>query len=584
MRAANDGPGTGAAMCRALAALSCAALLAIAGAAVAAPAQPADAGPDAAAEAAAPAAATADAEGATATEPRATYPLRVWNRTVATLSAEFNGASPATRARNASERLEAWLEQADAPDPVATQVQAGNRSAVLVTSGQTVLFGLLPADVGHGENIDDAKVMAAGERAVAELKAVRAERRTASDPTQLAQAIVLAALLTAIAVGLRILGSRVYRRLRERLHERAAVRADVLQKGGYDMRPIMFGVVERLIGAFWLVITLAIVYFWLGFTLKLFPYTRPWGDTLGGYVRDAAAGLGTGFVEEIPSLLTLVLIWLIARAVSRVVRDWFEAIRLGVIQVDWCDPTAATVSARLAQFAVWIFALTIAYPYIPGAETPAFKGLSVLLGLMVSIGSAGVIGQIVSGVVAVYTKAIRIGDMVKVGDIEGTVTNMGVLSLKIANRLNEEFTIPNAMLASGAVQNMTRLSTGKGLILQTSVTIGYDTPWRQIHAMLLLAAARTPDLQREPKPIVLQKALSDFYVEYTLLVAIAVPQQKFFALSALHANIQDAFNEYGVQIMSPNFEAQPDEKVWVPKERWHEAPAPAPSTPAPDDA
>jgi small-conductance mechanosensitive channel len=150
---------------------------------------------------------------------------------------------------------------------------------------------------------------------------------------------------------------------------------------------------------------------------------------------------------------------------------------------------------------------------------------------------------------------------------------MGVLTLKIANRLNEEFTIPNAMLSSAPVQNFTRLSGARGLILQTSVTIGYDTPWRQVHAMLLLAAARTPGLLPEPRPLVLQKQLSDFYVEYTLLVSVAVPQTKFIALSALHGNIQDAFNEYGVQIMSPNYEADPEGRKFVPVDQWYAAPA-----------
>lgn len=519
----------------------------------------------------------------TPAEPLPAFPVKAWNRPIAGMSVGYLGAPPATRARNAGARLDTWLEDADAPDPVAALTTVEGRTGVVVTAGTTVLFGLLPADVGQGEPVDDATLLAEGERVVAALKAVREERRAFDAPGRLLRAIAVSIALAAGAFALWYFGSRLYHRLRERLQARAAVRAEVLRAGGYDFKPLLYGVIERLAGAIWLVLALAIGYLWLGFTLKQFPYTRPWGDTLGGYLWTAAGGLLTGFIDEIPSLLTLLLIWLIAHAISRVVRDWFEAIRVGVVQVDWCDPTAAVVSARLAQLFVWLFALTIAYPYIPGADTPAFQGLSVLLGLMVSIGSAGVIGQIVSGIVAVYTKAIRIGDMVRVGEIEGTVTSMGVLSLKIANRLNEEFTVPNAMLSSAPVQNYSRLSGDKGLILQTSVTIGYDAPWRQIHAMLLLAAARTPNLLREPKPVVLQKALSDFYVEYTLLVSVSVPQTKVFALSALHANIQDAFNEYGVQIMSPNFEAQPEEKVWVPKERWHEAPAAAVDAPEPLD-
>jgi small-conductance mechanosensitive channel len=150
---------------------------------------------------------------------------------------------------------------------------------------------------------------------------------------------------------------------------------------------------------------------------------------------------------------------------------------------------------------------------------------------------------------------------------------LGLLSLKLVTRHNEEVTVPNSVLAGTLVENYTRQSRENGLVIATSVTIGYDTPWRQVHALLELAASRTPQLQKVPKPYVLQSALSDFYTQYQLNAAITRPQDRPFALSRLHAEIQDAFNEYGVQIMSPNFEAQPEGKVVVPREQWHAAPA-----------
>ena len=177
---------------------------------------------------------------------------------------------------------------------------------------------------------------------------------------------------------------------------------------------------------------------------------------------------------------------------------------------------------------------------------------------MLSLGSAGALSQIVSGFVVLYSRAIRVGDFVRIDDKEGTVIDIGLLSLKLLTRLREEITIPNAVVAAAAVNNYTRQSRESGLLVATSVTIGYDTPWRQVHALLELAASRTPELLPAPKPYVLETGLSDFYVVYQLNAAIAKPSDRPFVLSRLHGEIHDAFNEFGVQIMSPNFEAQPD--------------------------
>jgi len=224
---------------------------------------------------------------------------------------------------------------------------------------------------------------------------------------------------------------------------------------------------------------------------------------------------------------------------------------------------------------IWIFALVVAYPYIPGSQTDAFKGISVFIGLMLSLGSAGIVGQILGGIVVVYTKAFQTGDYVKIDAYEGKIEEIGVLSTKIRTLRNEEITIPNAVLLSATTTNYSRYTRkGEGAMIATTVTIGYDAPWRQVHAMLEMAASRTSGIRTIPPPRVIQKALSDFYVEYTLLITIDKPEKRYLVLSELHGHIQDVFNEYGVQILSPNFEAQPEGgAVWVPKEKWYEAPA-----------
>jgi small-conductance mechanosensitive channel len=215
-----------------------------------------------------------------------------------------------------------------------------------------------------------------------------------------------------------------------------------------------------------------------------------------------------------------------------------------------------------------MFALVSAYPYLPGAETEAFKGVSVFVGLMISLGSSGLINQIMSGLTLTYSRALRRGDFVRVGNVEGTVTYMGTLSTKIETPRREEVTIPNSVLVGQEVTNFTRNSE-KGVFVTTELTIGYDAPWRKVESLLLKAAAATAGVRTDPAPFVLQKSLEDFYVRYALMVSLADPSKRAPTLDDLHANIQDAFNAEGVQIMSPNYEADPGEKKIVPKDQWY---------------
>jgi small-conductance mechanosensitive channel len=231
---------------------------------------------------------------------------------------------------------------------------------------------------------------------------------------------------------------------------------------------------------------------------------------------------------------------------------------------------------------VWLFALVAAYPYIPGSETDAFKGLSVLIGLMVTLGSTGIINQVISGLFVVYSKSVRPEDYVRVGDVEGEVIDVGFLATKLRTPRQEEITIPHSVLVSTATTNYSRLAGDKGMAVTTSVTIGYQIPWRQVHALLQLGAARTQGLRREPPPRVMQRELSDFYVQYLLLAHLEDGKNRAAVLSELHAQIQDAFNEFGTQIMSPHFESQPEKPIFVPKSAWHAAPASPPDTPAGD--
>jgi len=231
---------------------------------------------------------------------------------------------------------------------------------------------------------------------------------------------------------------------------------------------------------------------------------------------------------------------------------------------------------RLATTALWLFALVMAYPYLPGSSSEAFKGVTVLVGLMVSLGVSGIVGQAAGGFILTFSRVLRAGEWVRIGEVEGAVTSVGVFSTRIRNSTDEEVSIPNTVVLGTITKNFSRPTGAAGSTLETVVTIGYNTPWRQVHAMLLEAAARTPELEREPAPYVLQTALADFYVQYSLRVRLRKHLRRPAVLSVLNANIQDVFNEYGVQIMSPHYQMDPDAPAMVPKERWFEPPAAPP--------
>ena len=220
----------------------------------------------------------------------------------------------------------------------------------------------------------------------------------------------------------------------------------------------------------------------------------------------------------------------------------------------------------------------IAYPYLPGSGTEAFKAVGVFAGLLISLGSAGVVGQVMSGVVLMYSRGLRQGEFVRIKDIEGRVIEVGLLSTKLETPKRQEVTIPNGVLVSNEIHNFSRLAEETGALAWTSVTIGYDTPWRQVEAMLVEAAGRTEELRRKPGPFVLQTALSDFYAEYQLNVYLKTPDAKPRALASLHQHIQDVFNEYGVQNMSPHYVADPPAAKVVEKSAWFASPAAPPVT------
>jgi small-conductance mechanosensitive channel len=384
----------------------------------------------------------------------------------------------------------------------------------------------------------------------------------------LAEAFVALTLFAFFWLGVARLRAKTIAGIAARLH-----RADRgIRILGHDVGTMVFTAAEFGCRILSLGLILAAGSVAVTFSLDRFPYTRPWAEQLQGLFVDAATDLAQSAVHEIPNLLSVLIIFFVTRGLIRILGGWFSNIESGRGSSGWLDAESARATRRLLVIGIWTFAATVAFPYLPGSHSEAFRGISVLVGLMVTLGGSGFVGQIIGGIAAIYTRSIRSGDHITIGEITGVVQEVGMLSTKVLTRTLEEVTLPNSMLISSAIRNHSRGPTD-GVAVSTQVTVGYDTPWRQVEAMLKTASDRTEGVLSAPEPRVLQTGLEDFYVRYELTVFAASTGRREEFLSRLHGHIQDVFNENDVQIMSPNFVAQPETPVRVPKEKWHRAPA-----------
>jgi small-conductance mechanosensitive channel len=497
----------------------------------------------------------------------------IFNRPIVRFRAPLLGISPEERVENAQDRIHALLERGGQDKVTVETIPQG--AAVKIDGAMA--FVVLHEDAERlGE---DAAAVVASDAARA-LERVIEETREARNLRTMALSAAWAAVATAIFLSLLWLLRRALRwidagltRFADRKgREMLARGAEIVQRD----RVLLY--VHRLVAFGGWVIGLLFAYKWIGFVLARFPFTRPWGEHLDAFLVDTTVGMLEAVANSVPGLLVAIVIFVVARFVDGLLGSFFDGVQTGRVRVQWLDADSARPTRRLAAIAVWIFAVAMAYPYIPGAQTDAFKGLSVLVGLMVSVGASGIVGQAASGLILMYTRTYRPGEYVRINEHEGTVVGLGLFTTRVRTGLGEELTFPNSLVFGTVTRNYSRAVKGPGFIVDTTVTIGYDAPWRQVQAMLVEAARRTQGVLSDPSPRVFQTALSDFYVEYRL-VCQAVPSDprpRAEVLSALHANVLDVFNEHGVQIMSPHYFADPSDAKLVPPAKWYAAPAKPP--------
>lgn len=494
--------------------------------------------------------------------------LKVFNRSVFVFQATLLGETPKVRASRAQAVIGEVLKEHHDLEIKVEPIQ----DSYLILIGDRRAFFVSPKDlVSSGLTVHEA-----ANQVAQRLRQVVTESAEASNLRYL----LLAAGLSALATLAYVLVLRLLHRGRAKalgwLPKRMQKHTSKLKFGDTQLLDLSntYPLARGMLALFYWTFVIVSSYEWLSFVLQRFPYTRPWGESLNQYMIDLLRHLLEACVDAIPGLAVALTIFFIARGFSVFSKRLLERLsRPGTIF--WLTRETLLPTTRLTSLAIWLFALAMAYPYLPGAETEAFKGVTVLVGLMVSLGATSVVGQAAAGLILTYTRTLRPGEYVRVGDHEGTITELGIFNTSIRTGLGEVLTIPNSMITGSVTKNYSRVVEGPGYVVDTVVTIGYDTPWRQVVAMLTEAADRTPGVLKTPAPQVFQTALSDFYPEYRL-VAQAVPSQplpRAELLSLLHANILDVFNEYGVQIMSPHYVGDPQQEKLVPRQQWYRSPA-----------
>lgn len=341
---------------------------------------------------------------------------------------------------------------------------------------------------------------------------------------------------------------------------------------GFKFRNVELLTAERQLGAAEFLVksirTLALlilIYVALPVVFSVFPSTRGFAETLFGYILSPLKGIIIGVLNYLPNLITILVIVFVTRYLIRFLKFLTTEVEKGNLELpgfyaDWAKPTY-----NMVRFVIYAFMFIVIFPYLPGSDSPVFQGVSVFLGLLLSLGSSSAISNIVAGLVITYMRPFKIGERVKIGEVSGDVLEKTLLVTRIRTIKNEEVTIPNASILSGHSVNYSTAVQNEGLILYTTVTIGYDVPWKTVHELLIGAANKSQWILKDPACFVLQTSLDDFYVSYQLNMYTKEAAKAAKIYSEVHQNIQDAFNEGGVEILSPHYRAARDgNQVTIP--------------------
>lgn len=457
--------------------------------------------------------------------------------------------TPAERAQVVTKRINALISRLDF---VADSLKLTHDSTLsVITYKAEVIFAV---------NEQDSKFTELSRKALADnyytlLKQHLKSATESYNLEQLAVQVGEALLVFALLILLIWLVNRAFGWLSKRIIGSWNQRVELLaQKGApanYVNRLLPF--INTLLRVVKFAVIILLVYLALPVLFYIFPWTKPIATQLLGYIIDPLKSIVLAFLRYIPNLLTVTVIYIVTRYIVKFIGFIAAEIKNGAFTIKNFYPDWAMPTYNIVRVILYAFMFVVIFPYLPGSDSKIFQGVTVFLGILFSFGSSSAISNMVSGLVLTYMRPFKVGDVVKVGDIMGAVIEKNILVTRLRTIKNEDITIPNATILGGHTINYSSTAKTAGLILNTTITIGYDAPWQQVQQLLINAAEATEGVLPNPKPFVLQTALNDFNVSYQVNAYTDNPGIMAITYSMLYRNIQDKFNEAGVEIMSPSF-------------------------------
>lgn len=481
-------------------------------------------------------------------------PVRLGANTLFYVFERLGPLSAADRAALISKKLEQLAEDPFAPPLEVTLAESELGIDVIV--GEIVLMTITYADAG-AMNMLPAQ---AAQKATQIIQERVNNYRQLNTPQARGLRILAAVALAVVLLVILFFLNRQFQRGLERYEQQnvAGNAQDALATSGIYRTGLWRRLIHLLFDLVRIVALLVLLFAVVPILFRLVPLTAGFGEQLSVYVNNFFSGVWNWFGDNRGNLFAIVIIVVITHGLARLVRAFFQEVEQGTIRINGFDSDWAPFTSQIIGFLLYIGAVIVAFPYIPGSDTEAFRGVSIFLGALLTFSSTAAVTNIVAGVIQTYTGAFRVGDVVRISETTGVVTEKRLLTTRIRTPKQEEVSIPNAVVMNASVVNYSTLAHNKGLILYTTVTIGYDVPWRSVHALLLSAAAKTTELLTDPPPFVLQTSLNDYHISYQLNCFTNHPEVMQRTYSQLHQNIQEAFNEAGVEIMSPAFTALRD--------------------------
>ncbi|CCH93033.1 Similar to tr/Q55859/Q55859 [Microcystis aeruginosa PCC 9432] len=486
------------------------------------------------------------------------FPVMLDNQELFNIRQGIGSFSAQERAKSITARIEKIADDDTlSPEDLTIKIDPEDKNPSIIL-GDTVIATI---------TAKDAKLRAVSqevlaERALAKIKAALVRYRQERQPDKLLKnaALTVSATLSTVLIfwAMIFISSRVFPQIQRLIT--SLVPGVVFQNfeiissrtiGIFSLRVLQF--IRTLI-------ILTILYFYLTFVLRLFPWTRKFGDGFLQYFFSALEVVSQEIAKYLPSIFIILLIIFITHYLLRAIKPFFTGLERENLVINGFYPDWAKPTYNLLSLLIIALAIVIAFPYLPGFNSPAFQGVSVFLGVLFSLGSTSAIANVVGGIILIYTRSFQLGDKISIGDVIGDVIEKGLLVTRIRTPANRIITIPNSSLLNTNVINfsVSQREFKQPLILQTTVTLGYDLPWRKVHATLKEAALATQFIVSEPAPFVLQTSLDDFYVSYQLNAYTDHPNKMVYIYSELHQNIQDKCNEVGIEIMSPHYKALRD--------------------------